>query len=88
MTRGSQAPGELESALRAQGEVDQDDVRPAFVDPPDRLGDASRDADDGQPLALEQAAGRLEEPGAVIDDDAAQAHRTSVPHAATGAHSG
>src|SRR6266511_1094799 len=73
-----ESPGELEAALAGQVDVDQRDVRSEPFDLLQRLDDAGGDPDDGDPLALEVAAGGLQEAGAVVNEEAAQLHATRI----------
>jgi hypothetical protein len=60
--------GKFEAALRAEIDVDQYHLRPQLFGAPDGLGAGCGDADDRDPLELEQATRGFEERRVVIDD--------------------
>jgi hypothetical protein len=81
-----EALGQLQAALAAEVDVQQRDVRPQLRGPLKRLGTGRRHADDHDPLALQQAPGGVQEPGAVVDDQAAQHHGLRIAGRGAGSH--
>ena len=78
----AQPPGDRETALVAQIDVDQHHVRPGLIEPPLRLHATGRNGDNRQALALQQVSGRVYEGAAVVNDQASQNHLSSVPNSA------
>jgi hypothetical protein len=68
----SEAPGQLEAALAAQVDVQQGDIRSQLPGPLEGLGAVGGHAHDRDALALQEAAGGVQEAEAVVDDQAAQ----------------
>jgi hypothetical protein len=71
-------PGELEAALAAELDVQERDVRVELLGASERLRAGRRDPDHGNSLPLQKGAGRLQEVGAVIDDEAARSHAARI----------
>src|SRR4029453_3477906 len=83
-----EAPGQLQAALATQVDIQQGDVRAQLHRAPERLGAVGGDADDGDALAFQEAAGGVQEPGAVVDDQAAKHHGLSIAGGGVNAHTG
>ncbi len=81
-----ESPGNLEATLTAEIDVDQRDVRPQLLDPPQRLGAGRRHPDNHDPLTFQQATGGVQEMPAIVDDQAAHDPRMAGPVA--GRHAG
>jgi hypothetical protein len=69
---GGKPPGDIEAALLAQIDVDEDDIGAERAGEPECLGARRRDADDARSPALQQVARRLEEVNVVVNDEEAQ----------------
>ena len=69
-----QPPNDVEAALAAEVDVDQADVGPELHGTPDRVVAVRGSAHHNDALTLQQTAGSLQEPRAVIDDQAMQRH--------------
>jgi hypothetical protein len=82
-----EAPGQLEAALAAQVDVQQGDVRSQLPGPLEGLGAVGGHAHDRDAMALQEAAGGVQEAGAVVDDQAAQ-HGLRIAVGDAGAHTG
>ena len=79
MVRG-QTPGKLKPALTPEHEVHQDNLRPEFLCPSQRLSRGSGNADDAQAFPFQVIAGGLHEQPAVIhNQDTEPRHVNSVP---------
>jgi hypothetical protein len=81
-----QPPGELQAALAAEVDVQQGHIRLELLGALERIGAVGRHADDADALPLQEAAGGVQEPGAVVDDEAAH-HAPQDAAPAAGAHS-
>jgi hypothetical protein len=62
---------EIETAVGAQVNVDDRDLRPQLPNAPDRLRSRGRTPDDRDALTLEQVARSFTEAWGVVDDEAA-----------------
>jgi hypothetical protein len=76
--RAPQRMDRVESALHAEIDVDQHEVRPQLRRALDRFRRIGRATDYGQALALEQAARRRPEGGVVIHDETRPRHALSI----------
>ncbi len=65
---------QVKAALRAELDVDEDDVRLQLVHLRDRVGARGGDAHDIDALAVEQQADHAQEVPVVVDDQAPKAH--------------
>ena len=81
-----QAPGNVEPALIAEGDVDQDDIRPQLRCSLQRLRRGRGNADDAQALPLEESARSLEKQSVVVHDQDTERHPNSVPVRPGAAH--
>jgi uncharacterized protein YbjT (DUF2867 family) len=73
-----QVPRELQAALLAEEDVDQDDVGTQGLEQTERLGIGRGDGDDAQTFPLQEYARNLEERFVVVDDQTASGHELSV----------
>jgi len=64
-----QATGDVEAALAAEVDVDEDDVGPERRGGGEGLVGGRGHADHGHPVVFQQLPRRVEELGAVVDDD-------------------
>jgi hypothetical protein len=60
--------GKFEAAFAPEVDVDQRHVGPQFLETPKRVGASRCASDDGDALALQQAARGVDESRAVVDD--------------------
>jgi hypothetical protein len=75
---GGKLTCDLEAGLLAQVNVKQDNVRLQLAAGLVRLRSGRRDASHADPLALEQLGGSAEEVRAVVNDEAAHRHGSSL----------
>jgi hypothetical protein len=73
-----ETPGEIETALGAEVDVDESDLRPQLLNSPDCLSARGRESDDGDSLTFEQVARSFREARLVVDDEAAQGHAPRI----------
>jgi hypothetical protein len=74
-----QAPGNVEPALIAQADVDQDDIRAELRCSLQRLRRGRGQADDAQPLAFQEIPSSLEKQGVVIHNHDTERHTDRIP---------
>jgi len=75
---------EIEGALIADHDVDEDNIGTELTSPSERLVDRRGNPDDVEPFALQQRLGRVEKGAVVINDEVPQGHILRVSCAADG----
>jgi hypothetical protein len=83
-----EAPGQLQAALATQVDVEQGDVRSQLPGPLERVGAVGGHTHDRDALAFQEAAGGVQDAGAVVDNEAAQHHGLRILGRGAGAHAG
>ena len=76
---GRQLPGDVETRLLAQADIDQHDVRPQHTDAFDCVRAGTGHSGHGNPVRLQQGLRRFEERRVVIHHHAPQHHQVSLP---------